>query len=983
MPFVHRSAFTPTAAYICVTLFVLMSATTAPAQSERALLTDYRMTAWTGGDGITLGSVRSLAQDDRGYIWLASDAGLVRFDGFTFSATDFLNSATGLPQTPARVVYVARDKSLWVGYINGAGVYHLVGDAVRDKHLQDRPTRTVSAIAEDHSGAMWVGCDDGVYELTGETWTRVPLPFVSTDHRVSAIYEDRRGKMWVAAGSALYSRTSHGEFRKEPGITDVVRSIVEDAQGAIWVTDAERGFKRVGGDRNRLFDAAGNAVLSDREGSLWVASFGEGIWRVRTPGSPTRGDVARATVENGLLSDEIASLLEDRDGNIWAGSRTGLHLFTRHKVLALTGMGIVTTIAVQDNGDAWAGTSSGLVALRHVTPVSVGERRLVSSEPIRALHVGGTGAVWVATASGLGTLAGDRLVPPSGARATVRAITSIDSDRSTLWVCDEERGLLRLSGRDLESITAIPLGDERPSLVKLDDAGRAWVAMRSGRIAIVERDRVELLGPGQGLPKSTIHTIVQDKTGTIFVGTDAGLSVFRGGTFHTASSPQGLPTAPALAALTDDAGDLWVAFRDVGVVHIGARDFERASRDLSFRLPASHIYSTSDGTAGPPFDSHAASRAPDGSLWFVTRGGVTIFDPGALAASGAVPSSGARVEELVVGDGHAYHAKGSALAAGTNRIRIDFGSTSPDAFDLPRFRYRLDGVDSTWIDASGRRQAVYTNLAPGSYRFLVQAAEGPGAWPVAAVEWPFSIEPKFYQTRWFYCASAAALLFVGMSGWRLRSRALRRKLEAVYAERLRIAREIHDTLLQSLVGATLQLDAAFHEVPEQQSRTRAALLAMRRQIEGYIVEARRSIWDLRSPSLEIHDLVSAMRASAERLTKGKVALSLAITGVPRRCPANIETQALRIAEEAIANAVRHGSITRVDITLAFDDESLRLQISDDGRGFDTEQAMTWHVKGHYGLVTMRERAIEAGGRLFIDSTVGSGTQITAEFPLTA
>jgi signal transduction histidine kinase/ligand-binding sensor domain-containing protein len=983
MPFVHRSAFTPAAAYICVTLFVLVSATTAPAQSERALLTDYRMTAWTGGDGITLGSVRSLAQDDRGYIWLASDAGLVRFDGFTFSATDFLNSATALPQAPARAVHVARDKAVWVGYINGLGVYRLAGGDVREMGLRGPSTGIVWAIAEDRQGAIWVGCDDGVYKFTGSTWAKVALPFATADHRVSAIYEDRRGKMWVAAGSALYSRTSPGEFRKEPGITDVVRSIVEDAQGAIWVTDAERGFKRAGGDRNRLFDAAGNAVLSDREGSLWVASFGEGIWRVRTPGSSTRADVARATVENGLLNDEIASLLEDRDGNIWAGSRTGLHLFTRHKVLALTGMGIVTAIAVQANGDAWAGTSSGLVALRHVMPASVGERRVVSTVPIRALHVSASDAVWVATASGLGTLVRDRLVPSSGARATLRAITSIESARNTLWVCDEERGLVRLSGRDFESITTIPLGDERPALVKLDAAGRAWVALRSGRVAIVDGEHVELLGPEHGLPHSTINSIVEDKTGTIFVGSDAGLSVFRDGTFYTAKSPQGLPTAPVLAALTDDRGDLWVAFRDVGVVHISGGDFERASRDGSFRLPASHIYSTSDGTAGPPFDSRAASRAPDGSLWFVTRRGVTVFDPRALAATGPAAFAGVRVEELVTGDGHAYHVKDNSLAPGTNRIRIDYGSTSPDAFDLLRFRYRLDGVDAGWIEASGRRQAVYTNLAPGTYRFRVQAAEGPGAWPDTAVEWPFSIQPKFYQTRWFYCASAAALLFVGMSGWRLRSRALRRKLEAVYAERMRIAREIHDTLLQSLVGATLQLDAAFHEVPEQQSRTRAALLAMRRQIEGYIVEARRSIWDLRSPSLEIHDLVSAMRASAERLTKGKVALSLSITGVPRRCPANIETQALRIAEEAIANAVRHGSITRVDIALAFDDESLRLQISDDGRGFDTEQAMTWHVKGHYGLVTMRERAIEAGGRLFIDSTVGSGTQITAEFPLTA
>jgi signal transduction histidine kinase len=400
-------------------------------------------------------------------------------------------------------------------------------------------------------------------------------------------------------------------------------------------------------------------------------------------------------------------------------------------------------------------------------------------------------------------------------------------------------------------------------------------------------------------------------------------------------------------------------------------------------VPVSHIYSTSDGTAGPPFDSHAASVAPDGSLWFVTRRGVTIIDPHSAAVTRPAPLADVRVEELVTGDGRAYHAAGSALAPGTNRIRINYGSISPAAFDLPRFRYRLDGVDAGWIDAGGRRQAIYTNLVPGTYRFRVQAAEGPGAWPDDAADWSFSIEPKFYQARWFYGASALACVAFVVSGWRLRSRALRRKVEAVYAERLRISREIHDTLLQSLVGTTLQLDAAFHEVPEQQSRTRGALLAMRRQIEDYIVEARRSIWELRSPALETHDLVTAMRAAGERLTRGKVTFALTVSGVARRCPSKVETQALRIGEEAIINAVRHGSITRVEIALTFADDCLRLRVSDDGVGFDSTTAQSFSLKGHYGIATMRERAFEAGGHLLVDSAPGSGTEITAEFPLVA
>jgi signal transduction histidine kinase len=237
----------------------------------------------------------------------------------------------------------------------------------------------------------------------------------------------------------------------------------------------------------------------------------------------------------------------------------------------------------------------------------------------------------------------------------------------------------------------------------------------------------------------------------------------------------------------------------------------------------------------------------------------------------------------------------------------------------------------------------------------------------------------FYQTGWFYSAVAMALLLGGMGAWRLRVHQVHKEVSAVFGERLRLSREIHDTLLQSLVGIALQLDSASHAVDATPSRARAQLVAMRRQVEEYIREMRQSIWDLRSPALDRHGLVGALRATGERLTAGKTRFALTVTGTPRRYPSRIEMHALRIGHEAVMNAVRHAEARQVQMEIGFEDQLLRLRIVDDGHGFGAAGAAP--EPAHYGLVSMRERAADAGGRCTIESAPGAGVQVVAEFPL--
>jgi signal transduction histidine kinase len=254
-------------------------------------------------------------------------------------------------------------------------------------------------------------------------------------------------------------------------------------------------------------------------------------------------------------------------------------------------------------------------------------------------------------------------------------------------------------------------------------------------------------------------------------------------------------------------------------------------------------------------------------------------------------------------------------------------------------------------------------------------------WDQDETTWSFSIQPMFYQTAWFYSLSAVALMLIAVSAWQLRLHQVRRGFSAVFDERMRLSREIHDTLLQSFVGIALQLDSASRDLEDSSSGVREQLVRARKQIEECVTEARNSIWDLRSPALDKEGLIGALRTAGERLTAGKFRFSLTVTGTPRQCPPNLERQLVRIGHEAVMNTVRHSHAQRVQMEVGFDDRFVRLHVSDDGRGFDPERQQSNGTGTHYGLIIMRERAARAGGRCTIESAPGAGVQVFAEFPL--
>ena len=349
---------------------------------------------------------------------------------------------------------------------------------------------------------------------------------------------------------------------------------------------------------------------------------------------------------------------------------------------------------------------------------------------------------------------------------------------------------------------------------------------------------------------------------------------------------------------------------------IWTRTVADPSRRLRYRL-----YEPSDGLAGAPVGRIGSARAPDGSLWFVRGGGLTVVDPSRL--DDVRPPPVVQVEAVVANERRLAPSAGTAFDSGTRRLQIAYTAVTLTSPHRLRFRYRLEGFDADWVVAGSRRTAFYTNLPPGSYRFRVEAQLEDGGSDASSAVWDFSVKPAFYQTPWFAALGLVAGASAVWGAWRLRLRFVRRQFAAVLSERMRLSRELHDTLLQSLVGVALQVQAVAHELaPDAPIRRR--LTEIRRRVEAHIRETRQAIWDMRSPQLEARALGDALDESGREAVVGTdVRFSSQVTGAPRRCPADLETHLLRIGREAMANAARHAHASAIQVALDYAPEPSR------------------------------------------------------------
>lgn len=940
-------------------------------------LSDYYVTTWSEKDGLPPASIRSLEQGAEGDLWLGTETGLVRFDGLRFVPFERLHHGR-LPAVAVGALLRAQDGSLWVGLTGRTSIARVRDGRVTTFGESDGiPDGQITSLYQDGSGSIWAGSVAGLFRFDGRRWNRVMLPESGRDP-VGAVRDDARGGLWAIGPQAVFRRpTADAPFEVVERIavaSNVWQSLSMDRAGRMWMTDFEHGVRLLG-DRGtqsplRQWRGWGVQILHDSHGTMWVATRGQGLWRVNDAGPTSTPSVI--TSRDGLVNDAVQAVLEDRDGNIWIGTPAGLQRLSPHRVTPRRDLGVVRVLETTPDGSVWVGTSEGL---SRITPS--GRRVAAEGLPgavVLTMHTDRAGGLWVSTERGVARYFGGRFTSIDADPQMQRVFAITTTRPGDLWLRDFSYRLYHWRDGAMVPVTDVPESHRRNVFALYGDrAGNVWIGGSGGRLGVRHADGSF---HGYELPIGAVMPIVEDRDGAIWAGGSEGLSRITSGTIESITRAQGF--AGSVKAIVEDrSGDLWVGIGS-GIVRINKAEFSRAAaaggNGLHYRF-----LNVADGMAGTPIAEGAKTGvlAADGNLWFSTSGGATLVDPARVGE--ALPLPPIRIES-VTADGQRFVSETRMFEPSrASHVHVVFTAlTMTDPMRI-RFRYRLDDYDHDWVDAGGSREASYLNLPPGHYRFVVEATNGDGVWKAGAAS-EFGIAPMFYQTIWFYALCAAGVASVVAGAWRFRVGQVRRQFALVLGERIRMSREIHDTLLQGLAGLALEIDDLSHNLNGARPGVQDRVLAIRRRVEGYLREARLSIWDLRTPHVAARDLPQALREVSQRAIGDRpVRLDVVVNGAPQRCPPRVKEQLLLIGQEAVNNAVRHGQPTRVGLELDCDEHSTRLRVSDDGRGFDPNDAL--RAVGHYGLRGMRERAEQVRGTIEIESAPGRGTRVEATVPI--
>jgi signal transduction histidine kinase/ligand-binding sensor domain-containing protein len=957
---------------------VSIHASAARAVDSENVLTGYSLASWTEGDGRLLTAVYAIAQDVEGFLWIGTDTGLIRFDGWRFARWETLSKAS-LPRGPIMALCAARDGGLWIGFADGT-VRQVMHGQVQEGRSLTGGTGPVENLAEDHNGAVWAVITGKLHRFRGGRWETVildlpsPAGFVIGARTIS-------NNLWVATTVGLYKwNESRDAFQKvlSRGTSDVA----EDESHRLWVPDEKQGFRLrdESNQRSSAFQANGYRLLYDQRGNLWVGTIGQGLWRVHITEGGSPRVIEKASLHSGLLGNSaesavVESIIQDRDANIWVGTTGGLYRLTERTFMPVATAGPVMSLE-SGQGAIWAGTGNGLLRLSPSNQQWPRQPVQPANLWVRSLHRDNRSVLWVGTAHGLYRVVHsrfERVSPVPGTRQG--AITTITSDPTGhLWFSDGTHLFEWKRSRLVSIERPAPARNGIITRLYADSVGRLWIVLSDGKLCVLDSDTGKLRsGLGVEGIRQTTYDIFEDQDRIVWILGSGGLMRFAKGRFVTLTQERGFPLSEHGAVITDEKGNLWLNI-DVGLIRFERKDLTKAFEDQASRLQYK-FYDTSDGVAGPPIVSVLAKSSADGTLWFVRGGVLTSVNPRRLGDASTLTLGAVRIENAVIDDDKMNYMPRGVLPSGTRRIEINYTALALTAPQKVHFRYRLEGFDAAWIDAGTGRQAFYTNLPPRTYRFIVEAANNANIWNGSEASWTFRIQPTFYQSNAFYSLCAVFLCLMAAGIWKLRVNMMHREFSAVLAERLRLSREIHDTLLQNLVGLALQFDALPDRLGTPSLEARHHLVRVRKQIEDHVREARQSIYELRSLSPLRRDLEAALREFGTRALAGtSVRFDLTTNGQPGTCSAKLTNVLFRIGQEAITNAVRHAQSERICIDLQFDAEAVTLRVVDNGRGFDIAQVQN-ESNDHYGLVCMRERAEDIGAQFDLSSEKGRGTVV--------
>lgn len=978
-------------------------------------ISQYAHTAWRVRDGAFKDPISSIAQTPDGYLWLGTQFGLLRFDGVRHVLWQ-PPAGQHLPSLNIRSLFAASDGRLWIGTSLGLASWK---DGTLTVHRE--VTGHVGSMLEDRDGTVWAGTR---YPPPGKLCAfRTAGVQCYGDNgefgvRASSVYEDRAGNLWVGSETALW-RWKPGAPKRYPlGNFESSRGIVETDQGALVIAERDR-LRQLVADKLIEYQPRLNSLntqfahmLRDREGALWIGTFDRGLIHVHQ----NRVDLFSRV--NGLSSNYVRGLLEDREGNIWVATDNGLDRFRHTAVTTISAThglseGTPWSVLPASDGSVWVGTLSGLNRLWHgaitvyrregrsVPQDRAGPARRVVTDAglphdvIQSLFEDHRHRIWVSTHRGVVVFEDGRFSPIDGLPSGVHAFAG--DAAGNIWVSEEATLTHVVEGRVVERIPWTRLGSRVPAgSMVWDPAGVGlWLGFRDGTgVAYVKEGRVVAsYNATQGLGRGIVGALYRDADGTLWVPTEGGLSRIAHGRLHTLSAKDGLPCDAVHWLIEDDDRAFWL-YTACGLVRAARSDLEAWGVSVEKDGAATHrvevrVLDHSDGVmvhAMPGNFNPQVGKSPDGRIWFLPWDGVSVLDPGRLRLNTLPPPV---VIEEVTADRRVYApAPGLRLPPHVRDLSIDFTALSFAAPEKIRFRYLLEGQDPVWKEVINDRRAQYSNLRPGQYRFRVLASNNSGVWNEQGAVLQLAIAPAYYETRWFQALCAAAIAALLWTAHRAYVRHLVHEmnvtLEARVDERTRIARELHDTLLQSFHGLLLMFQSALQLLPDRPVEARRRLEHALEQATAATTEARQAVQGLRASTIETTDPAAVLWNIVAEVTREQgdsaPAIRVVAHGVPRRLKAVVGDEVYRIVGEALRNGLRHASAEHITAEIRYDDRRFRIRVRDDGSGFDEQAVRRNPPAGHFGLHGMHERAKTIGGSVEVWSKPGFGTEIELSLP---